>query len=352
MGIIPEPHGYHPWTSWVSSLPHFLSSNGELNSIFHLQNLKMFISRTCASLCYIILANDPWKDKTSILLEQVTPCFRTLAFLSIESKEWLWVSSVKCPKDAEKEEDATLLECQHGCPGAQVTAVVQGKWRKIWFQLVALSACAGSASPGRAITIPVSLAKDGNGGAEPALGFTADRNRELRCTSGLMQLFRAVVNYMCTSIADWFRAYAFCAIFSLIGSWQGLVSIKTIQIKIVMSCWYPCFYSILAAQPFGTWKQKCFWNKTHYTFSPAQFPDHRLSIFFTFSMPSMSITFLVYCFSPRKTELTLSCVLKEQADLNVKLIHIYACTYIYFSLQGTYFKCIKRFCHLRMKINS
>lgn len=211
--------------------------------------------------------------------------------------------------------------------------VVRGKW-KIWFQLVALSACAGSDSPGRAITLPVSLARDGNGGAEPALGFTADRNVELICASGFMQTFRAVVHYMDTSIADWFRAYAFCAIFSLIGSWLSLVSIKAIQVIIVMSFRYLCFNSILAAQHVGTWKQKCFWNKTHCTFSPAQFPDHRLSISFIFSMPPMSITFLVYCFSSRKTELTLSCVLKEQADLNVKLIHIYACTYIYFHCEA------------------
>lgn len=107
---------------------------------------------------------------------------------------------------------------------------------------------------------------------------------------------------MYTSVADWFRAYAFCAIFSLIGSWLGLVAVKTIQVIIVMSCRYLCFYSILAAQPIGTWKQKCFWNKTHYTFSPAQFPDHRLSISFIFSMLSMSITFLVYCsFSQKKS---------------------------------------------------
>lgn len=113
----------------------------------------------------------------------------------------------------------------------------------------------------------------------------------------------------------------------------GLVSMKAIQV-IVMSCRDLCFYNILAAQLIGTWKQKGFWNKTHYTFSPAQFPHHRLSISFIFSMPSMSTTFLVYCLSPRKAELTLSCVIKEQADLNVKLIHKYACTYIYFNCEA------------------
>lgn len=107
------------------------------------------------------------KDKTSILLEQVTPCFCTLAFPFVESKEWFWVSFVKCLKDAEKEEDATLLECQHGHPGTQVTALVHGKRRKILFQLAAFSASAGSDSPGRAITVPVSQEKGGNGGDEP-----------------------------------------------------------------------------------------------------------------------------------------------------------------------------------------
>lgn len=107
------------------------------------------------------------KDKTPILLEQVTPWFCTLAFPSVESKEWFWVSFVKCLKDAEKEEVPHSWSCQHGCPGTQVTAVVHGKRRKILFQLTAFSASAGSDRPGRAITFPVSQEKEGNGGAEP-----------------------------------------------------------------------------------------------------------------------------------------------------------------------------------------
>lgn len=52
---------------------------------------------------------------------------------------------------------------------------------------------------------------------QTTLWFAADRKVELRGISGFMQIFWAVMSHMYTSIADWYRAYAFCAIFSLIG---------------------------------------------------------------------------------------------------------------------------------------
>lgn len=155
----------------------------------------MFTSRGYASLCYIILTKGPWKRLDIHPSGASHQMVLYLGFPICKIKRMILSFLCKMPERCRKVEGATLLECQHGCPGTQVTAVVHGKWRKIWFQLIAFSACAGSDSPGRAITAPVSLAEEGNGGAEPALWLTADRNAELRRTSGFMQIFRAVVNY-------------------------------------------------------------------------------------------------------------------------------------------------------------
>lgn len=58
----------------------------------------MLMSRGYPSLCYIILTNGPWKRQDI----HPSACFCTLAFPTVKSKEWSWVSFVKCLKDAEK----------------------------------------------------------------------------------------------------------------------------------------------------------------------------------------------------------------------------------------------------------